>query len=123
MQFAARLVAMDLSTEGLLHLLHRAAEDDPTPTASCRYHREILRSQPCHHQVEAFLSDAEAVAEFLWSQPSVVVRRGRVLLFGEQAIKRRALRGCAPERQRNVREDLPTSHSAAVIVQANVRPD
>ena len=93
MDLAVHQIAIELRVKGAFDLGRGATEKDLGAGAGVAVHRQALRLQPGRNFREIALAHAEARGVLLRSQPLVIVRRVRVLLFGQQLIQRGLLLG------------------------------
>src|SRR5580692_1816792 len=80
---AIHVVGADFRLESALHLGGVAAEGKGVTTARNVDHLETLRLEPGGDPIDVVLAETETVGILFGSQPSVKVRRGRILLLLE----------------------------------------
>ena len=80
MFFALDVVVMQLRAEGHFGLGDRAGESDAVLAGRNAIHRESLLFEPRLHLGEIGVRQAKAGAEFLLSEPLVILQRARILL-------------------------------------------
>src|SRR5262249_38274886 len=82
---------------------------------------EALGAQPVLEGLDIGFSRTESLAELLRSQPGVVVAGLRILLIGEELVKRGFLGGTALEQERHSGYGLRERQGTAVICRAGHR--
>ncbi len=108
---AADGVGVDLGLKRGFDLRGGRAHFDGHVIAINAAHIHALRRQISRHRLQIGVRNTEALAEFFRREPLVIVRRVRILLRGEQRLKRRscfAENASAPAA--SVRSDLPVQH-------------
>jgi len=83
---ALEAVVQDQGAEGLLHLLHVAAEQDGGAPGGHFLHGEAPVPEPPHHGVKVLPGGAELRAEGLGREPAVVVGGGGILEAFQQGV-------------------------------------
>ena len=86
MDLAVQVVPMDLSVQGILHLLGRAAESNKRAASGHVVDGKALRLQPGDSLIDVAPAKTEAIRILLRRDPLVVVWREWVLLFRQQPV-------------------------------------
>ena len=85
-------VVMQFGPKRRLHLFRRSGESDTVLAASNAFDGEPLLLQPRLDFCDIRVRQSKSVRELIRRKPLVVLRRGRVLLVGNQLLQRRFLR-------------------------------
>src|SRR2546430_545202 len=87
MHFSVRTVPMKPCTKSSYDLAGGPAKSNPIPSSRNVSYRETLRAEPVGSFLDIATAEAESVCVLLWSEPSVVIGRGWVLLVGEKLVE------------------------------------
>src|SRR5512142_2143808 len=93
---------MDLRVKCRGNLCRGSIESNPRPASSSPAHGQTPRLQPRNHFCVIALTPPELVSEFFRSQPLVIFRRSRILLFGDELVEGAVLFRTSLERKQQV---------------------
>ncbi len=94
-------VGVDLGVEGGLNLRLHAGKFDHSASVRDAVHLEAVRLQPSGDELQVLIRRSEVNAEFIGSEPLVVIRRSFVLLVVEQGAQGMVLLRAALQHQQH----------------------
>ena len=119
MEFAVSRVAVNRVTERLGYLTGRPTEFDRSASIRNPFHGETLVTQPSRNRLQLCRSWTELLSELHGGEPSMVRRRGWILLITQELFECRLPLRAARENQLQALEAEVRCHGAGVLSRLN----